>query len=213
MPRYRAKQQKMRGTKSGKRQFLMLFRNVKRSAAYHGLSTYGRAALIELIDRYRGDNNGMIGLGVRELAYELRCSQDAASRALRELDDAKLAYPVTVGVWRGRKASEWRLTFRLCNKTGELPTTQWEQRRPFSEYASESAKVRQEKRKELLSTRAKAQTPKSSMKGVGPSTPAEAHIDSTMPLRNTTGSGLGKLKTRKLAWLDKWKANNFGISA
>ena len=45
MPRYSAKQQKMRG-RSGKRQFLMLFRNVKRSAAYHGLSVYGRAALI-----------------------------------------------------------------------------------------------------------------------------------------------------------------------
>ena len=127
MPRYSAKQKKMRGRTSGKRQFLMLFRNVKRSAAYHGLSVYGRAALIELIDRYTGCNNGMIGLGVRELAYELRCSQGNAGKALRELDDAKLAHPVTVGVWRGRKASEWRLAFYRCDKTGELPTTQWEQ--------------------------------------------------------------------------------------
>ena len=50
-----------------------------------------------------------------------RCRQ-----ALRELDDAKLAHPVTVGAWRGRRASEWRLTFYRCDKTGELPTTQWE---------------------------------------------------------------------------------------
>ena len=132
MPRYSAKQRKMRGRSSGKRQFVMLYRNVKRSAAYHGLSIYGRAALIELIDRYMGCNNGMIGAGRARLAYELRCSIDAAGRALRELDDAKLAQPVTVGVWRGRRASEWRLTFYRCDKTGELPTTQWEQRKPPS---------------------------------------------------------------------------------
>ena len=45
---------------------------------------------------------------------------------LRELDDARLARPVTVGVFRGRRASEWRLTFYRCDKTGELPTTQWQ---------------------------------------------------------------------------------------
>ena len=78
----------------------MIFRNVKRSAAYHGLTVYGRAALLELIDRYDGCNNGMIGLGVRELAYELRCSRGAASIALRELDDAGLARPVTMGARR-----------------------------------------------------------------------------------------------------------------
>ena len=111
MARYSAKQQKMRGRSSGKRQFVMIYRNVKRSAAYHGLSVYGRAALIELIDRYTGCNNGMIGLGVRELAYELRCSQDAASRALHDLDDAKLAHPMTPGAYRGRRATTWLLTF------------------------------------------------------------------------------------------------------
>jgi hypothetical protein len=45
-----------------------LFRFVKRSQAWHDLSLAARCALIELIDRYNGINNGMIGLGVRELA-------------------------------------------------------------------------------------------------------------------------------------------------
>lgn len=191
MPRYSAKQQKMRG-RSGKRQFLMLFRNVKRSAAYHGLSVYGRAALIELVDRYTGCNNGMIGLGVRELAYELGCSQDAAGRALRDLDDAKLAHPVMVGVWRGRRASEWRLTFYRCDKTGELPTTQWEQRMPPSEYASGSAQVRQRKRKRIPSTPAEAQTPKNPMNGSGLSTPAEAHIHIYQRDAESEGERLGR---------------------
>jgi len=101
---------------------------VKRSSAYHGLSVYARCALIELIDRYTGANNGTIGLGVRELAEELRCSKNAASKALHELDDAKLAHPLTVGAWRGKRASEWRLTFIRCDKTGELPVTHWEPR-------------------------------------------------------------------------------------
>jgi hypothetical protein len=50
---------------------------VKRSAAYHGLGSYARSLLFELIDRYNGCNNGMIGLGVREAAYELQrnCQQ------------------------------------------------------------------------------------------------------------------------------------------
>jgi hypothetical protein len=92
-----------------------------------------RAALIELIDRYNGGNNGHIGLGARELAYELNCSKETAARALRELDDAKLAHPTIVGTWRGRQASEWRLTFLLCDRTGDLPTKNLERRKPFRE--------------------------------------------------------------------------------
>jgi hypothetical protein len=194
--RYSAKQKKMRGRASGKRQFLMLFRNVKRSAAYHGLSVYARAVLLELVDRYDGCNNGMIGLGVRELAYELHCSLNAAGRALRELDDAKLAYPVTVGAWRGRRASEWRLTFCRCDKTGELPTTQWEQRKPFSEYLSESAEVPQEKRKRFPSTPGETQTPKSSMNGRGLSTPGSTHVESTIPPQRRRGAYLAEKVSR-----------------
>ena len=129
-----------RGT--GKRQFVMLSRNVKRSTAYHGLGTTARSALIELIDRHNGINNGHVGLGARELAYELRCSKDTAARALRELDDAGLAEPTKMGAWRGRKATEWRLTFLRCDKTGELPKLQWDRRLPFSQSDIRDTKVR-----------------------------------------------------------------------
>ena len=164
----------------------MIYRNVKRSAAYHGLSLYARAALIELIDRYTGCNNGMIALGVRALAYELRCSKDMAGKALLELDDAKLAQPVTVGAWRGRRASEWRLTFYLCNKTGELPTTQWEQRPAYEpdqpgpkrqfESAQKDTEGRTEGRKANSSPQGRTREPKSSMNGSGLSTPGRTHI-------------------------------------
>jgi hypothetical protein len=106
---------------------------VLRSEAYHGLSCYARAALIELRLRYNGINNGMIGLGVRELADALHCSLDTARRALTELDDAKLAHPITGGHWKGKRATEWRLTFYRCDKTGELPVLNWKPRQAYGE--------------------------------------------------------------------------------
>ena len=85
-----AKARRLRGKAKKGRQFLRLFTNVKRSTEYHGLGCYARALLFELIDRFNGCNNGMIGLGVREAAYELGCSQGTACNAMRELDDSGL---------------------------------------------------------------------------------------------------------------------------
>ena len=99
--------------------------------SYHGLSLHARALLIELIDRYNGGNNGFILLGVREAAYELGCCQGTISNAARELDDADLARPTQVGAWRGRQATEWRLTWKVCNKTGQLPRIQWQERKRY----------------------------------------------------------------------------------
>jgi len=76
----------MRGINGrSKRQFLQLFTNVKRSTAYYGLSPYARSLLFELIDRYNGCNNGMIGLGVREAAYELGCCNGTVSNAFSQV--------------------------------------------------------------------------------------------------------------------------------
>jgi DNA-binding transcriptional ArsR family regulator len=146
MPKYSAKQHELRGKWRGKprsrgRQFLMLYRNVKRSQAYHGLSLLARALLIELVDRHDGMNNGMIRLGVREAAYELKCSQGSISNATRELDDAGLVRPTKIGAWRGRQVTEWRLMFYRCDKTGELPVTQWDQRESHREFTERHTKV------------------------------------------------------------------------
>lgn len=119
---------KKRRYPGGGRKHLQLYTNVKRSAAYYSLSVYARCALIELIDRFNGCNNGMIGLGVRELADELQCSHGTAVNAFRELDDAGLAHPVTLGRYPGKRATEWRLTFKRCDATGELPILNWQSR-------------------------------------------------------------------------------------
>jgi hypothetical protein len=145
---------------------------VKRSTAYHGLSVYARSALIELLDRYTGINNGMIGLGARELAAELNCSKNAAAKALGDLDDAGLARPTTPGVWRGKRATEWALTFYPCNKTGELPITNWP---AYVSVPLEDPKVPLEGRKTVLSTRRGTQEAKNPMKWKPVSTPRGTH--------------------------------------
>ena len=137
---------KKRRFKGGGRRFIQLYHNVKRSRAYHDLGVYARCALFELLERYTGINNGMIGLGCRELSEALNCSRDTAAKALRELDDSGLVRPLTAGVWRGKKATEWRLTFFRCDKTGELPILNWD---PSSQSVSQDAKVRVVGRKAL----------------------------------------------------------------
>jgi hypothetical protein len=132
MPKFSAKQRKMRGQgKHGGPSFIQIFHYVKRSTSYHGLSPLARALLIELIDRYTGSNNGMIVLGVREAAYELGCDKSNVSRVGRELDDAGLARATQLGAWRGKHATEWRLMWRRCDKTGDLPRSVWVERKPY----------------------------------------------------------------------------------
>jgi hypothetical protein len=111
--------------------FFQLPLHVKRSASYHGLGAVARALLIEVGSRYTGNNNGMISLGAREAAYELRCSLSTASRAFIELDFAGLVRPMKVGEWRGRRAEEYRLMWKVCNKTRDLPRTNWPERKPY----------------------------------------------------------------------------------
>jgi hypothetical protein len=134
MPRYSAKQRKLRGQgKHSGPNFAQLYHYVKRSTSYHGLSNIAKLLLIELADRYNGSNNGMITLSVREAAYEIGCGQGSISNAMRELDDADLARPTKLGAWRGRQATEWRLTWKRCDKTGELPRNVWIERKPYQQ--------------------------------------------------------------------------------
>jgi hypothetical protein len=162
-----------KGWRKGGRRFIRLWMNVKCSQAYYDLSVYARCALFELLERYSGINNGMIGLGCRELAEAIKCAQATAYKALRELDDAGLARPTTMGFWRGKRATEWRLTFFPCNKTGELPVLNWTAR----SVRVEKRKVRVEKRKAVLSSPGSTQEPKNSIKQKALSSPGSTHID------------------------------------
>ena len=165
---------KPRRRKSGK-PFVQLYRSVKRSHAYHSLSLPARCALIELLDQFNGSNNGTIGLGLRQLAKSLRCSQATAQRAFRELDDSGLVWPMKVGVWRGRQATTWRIAFYRCDATGDLPVTMWP---PTSEVHHESAEGSPRKRKRPPRFTSEAQEPKNPLKNTSSRFTREAHIES-----------------------------------
>jgi hypothetical protein len=171
---YSAKQKKMRRGPKSKRRFIQIFSNIKRSAAYHGASLGARCALIELLDKYTGCNNGMLSMGVRELADRLNCSQRGACNFLHELDDAGLAHPTKVGAWRGKQATQWRLTFYRCDLTGELPVTHWE---PRPECTHETTKVHPRNHRDGLSAPAKPQTPKNSINGSALSASTKPYLD------------------------------------
>jgi hypothetical protein len=116
----------------------------------------------------------MIGLGCRELASALNCSRDRAAKALRELDDSGLARPLTGGVWRGKKATEWRLSFYRCDKTGELPIHNWPAR---SQSDCEDAKDRIAGHKPSLSPSHGTQAPKNITTRNAHSPATRPHID------------------------------------
>jgi hypothetical protein len=165
---------KTRRRRGSGRRFIQLWTNVKRSAAYHSLSCGARAALFEILDKYTGINNGMIGMGARELADRLDCSKQGAANFLNELDDSGLARPTFLGTWRGKRASEWRLTFYRCDKTGELPVLNWE---AHSQSTRLTEPVNDVGHKPALSQRGRTQERNSPMKSKPLSQRSRTHID------------------------------------
>jgi hypothetical protein len=163
--------------------FVQLYRFVKRSQAWHELSVYGRCFIIEILD-----NNGMIGLGVREASEALKCSRSTALRAMCEVDDAGLARPTTVGAWRGKRATEWRLTFYRCDKTGDLPNKSWPTR---SQFGTGTAKGSLGNRKTNLSSGREPQTPKNPMNENAVSSARGTHIESNHRVAETVGHLIG----------------------
>jgi hypothetical protein len=182
--------------KKGYRRFIQLYMNVKRSPQYHDLSPYARCALIELLDKYTGINNGMIVMGCRELQERMHCAPSTALKALHDLDDAGLAHPMKVGNYVGKKATEWRLTFYLSNKTGDLPVTHWPQRDYCSSgEALKPCSVRVVKRKGADCSSGEAQTPNFSMNEAPDCSSGEAHIDIYQRER-AQGSGASSMQQK-----------------
>jgi hypothetical protein len=129
----------------------------------------------------------MIGLGVREAVYELGCCKGTVSNAMRELDDAGLARPTKVGAWRGKRATEWRLMWLRCDKTGDLPVSVWEQRKPFSEFTTQDNKVHEAGHRTVLSSPDRTHRAKSSINESDPSSGGRTHIDIYQGVRGLDG--------------------------
>jgi hypothetical protein len=84
------------------------------------LSPQELAVLTALIRRYNGLNNGWLALSVRDAAAEAKINKDTAMRAFQSLQKSGLIEEVQHGAfaWKARHASEWRLTWEKCDRTG-----------------------------------------------------------------------------------------------
>jgi hypothetical protein len=117
--------------------FLSLPRHMIRSSAYRSLSLAARAVLIELVDVYRGTNNGYLALSTRDAAARIGTSKDTAARALAELQAKGFIVRCSRGHFDRKTphASEYRLTFRPCDRTSGRPTNdfmRWQSDQPNS---------------------------------------------------------------------------------
>lgn len=103
--------------------FVMIEEYILRSDAWRDATLYARCALIELMRRYNGKNNGSIAISIRDLAGLLSCQKSRAARALLELEELGFIETKRIGGFavRNRKASEYLLTMHRCDLTGHVP--------------------------------------------------------------------------------------------
>jgi hypothetical protein len=98
---------------------------VMHSPAFTATPLAARALLMEIALLYRGVNNGFIGLSVRQAVSRMKCSKDTAATCFRELQENGLIERTRRGNFDAKTAplaSEWRLTWRPCNRSNQLPS-------------------------------------------------------------------------------------------
>jgi DNA-binding transcriptional ArsR family regulator len=111
---------KARKTKNGK-PFVQLFHHLWFAPVIRSLSSTERDALITIMTRYNGHNNGALPVSVRWLSRELGVGKSTAQRALDRLRAAGLIERVVAGKFQGRlsRAARWRVTCFACDVLGE----------------------------------------------------------------------------------------------
>jgi hypothetical protein len=108
-----------------KERFAMLPLSVMNSTAYRHASASARSFLFEVASLYMGENNGFLGLSARDAGQRMNCTKDTANKAANELLAAGLLEAAYHGVYSSKlhtRSSEYRLTWRRCDKTNALPT-------------------------------------------------------------------------------------------
>ncbi len=102
--------------------FIMLLHWMLNSPAWRSLSLPARCLLLEVWQRYNGQNNGEIAFSVREAARALGVGKNTPTKLFRELEDKGFLKARQRGSfhWKGGEATTWELTMEPC---GEKPAT------------------------------------------------------------------------------------------
>jgi hypothetical protein len=103
------------GRNAGSTNFVMLDNYIFDCLAYRTMKPGPRALLWELIRLHNGNDNGRIGLGVRNAAQALGVSKDTAAGYFETLMKRGFIAVARSGGFnmkdpQSRRASEWRLT-------------------------------------------------------------------------------------------------------
>jgi DNA-binding transcriptional ArsR family regulator len=111
-----------RRAKTG-RPFVQLFHCWWSSPVIRSLSSIERDALVSILTRHNGRNNGNLPVSVRWLSRELSIGKSTAQRALDHLRTAGLIERVVAGRFQGRisRAARWRVTCLPCDVSGRPP--------------------------------------------------------------------------------------------
>lgn len=110
-------------------QYANLHYSMLKSPAWLHLSGEAMKVWFGLRVRFCGNNNGLLTYAVREAAEELHMSRSTVQRALDELQELGFIRCTRQGTFRGRQASQWRLTD--CQSwDGKAPTRDWENWKP-----------------------------------------------------------------------------------
>ena len=126
-----SKSKRQRG-KGGEGRHIRLYHYMCKSPAWKSLNGNERATYLLLAERYNGSNNGTIPYSVREVAADLRISQQTACRCLQALQERGFIVAMMKGAFslKVHHATEWRLTEHVCNKSGHGPTSEYRDWRP-----------------------------------------------------------------------------------
>ncbi len=110
-------------------QFLKLPYSLLTSLQFLSLNGSDVKVLLEISSRHNGYNNSRISAGYKDLSSKLMLSKSTVQRSLKNLEITGFIKCRKKGVFMGRRASEWEVTFLSCE--GMPPSNEWGQTKPL----------------------------------------------------------------------------------
>lgn len=107
-----AKTHNGKGRKKGNDHHVRFYDWELNSDAYRALTPYSRTLLIEFKRRFKGQNNGNIGMSVREAAVCCNCSEKPMRKALKQLQELGFISITLKGAFsvKSKRSTLWELT-------------------------------------------------------------------------------------------------------
>jgi hypothetical protein len=115
------------GRSKRRARFFPVLHHIAESFAWSQLSPTARAAYVEIGLLFNGSNNGRLAMPSRQLGERLGMSYHSAQRAIGELITYGFIEKSRASSFSSKRhAAEYHFTHMKCDRTGELPTNDYE---------------------------------------------------------------------------------------